>query len=203
MSSHLTYQPPAPRTRHEGGAGAGIYVAFLPWVLFTLVTEHDSLIAAAIAALVAAVAISLPSLVRGHPKVLEVAAVVTFAGFTALAVVADPSTSADVARYARAVAAAVLAVTAFGSLLFVPFTEQYARESVPRQLWTSPRFRQLNRQVTIMWGWVFTAMVPAHLIAGAIDTHRANTVFNWVVPVLLVVWAAKRTTAVTSDAKAA
>src|SRR5262249_27231616 len=92
------------------------------------------------------------------------------------------------------------ALIAFGSLLRTPFTEQYARESVPRELWSSARFKEINRQLTLMWAWVFVAMIPSHLIAGAIDTHRANLIFNWVVPVLLIVWAAKRTAAV-SDAQ--
>jgi len=30
------------------------------------------------------------------------------------------------------------------------------------------------------------------VIAGAIDTRRGNTIFNWVVPIVLIVWAVKR-----------
>ena len=206
MSAPSGYQqsaPTSPSTESDSGPGSGIFVAFLPWVLFTLVTQHDSLIAASVVALLAAVAISVPSVLRGRPKVLELAAVAAFAGFTAVALFADTAADIDVARYARAIAAAGLALTAFGSLLFVPFTEQYARESVPRQFWNSPAFKQINRQLTVMWGCVFTAMIPSHLIAGAIDTHRSNTIFNWVIPILLVVWAVKRTAAVTSSAAGA
>jgi hypothetical protein len=180
--------------------GFGIYVAFLPWVLFTLITQHDTLRAAAVAALAAAVAIAIPSLAAGRPKVLELGAVLAFAGFTVVAFTADPATSAWVARYARAIAASVLALISFASLLVVPFTEQYARESVPRQLWGSARFKAINRRLTLMWAWVFVAMIPSHLIAGAVDTRRANTIFNWLVPVVLVVWAAKRTAAVSDTA---
>jgi hypothetical protein len=176
--------------------GFGIYVAFVPWVLFTLITQHDSLKAAAITALGAAVVIALPALIEGRPKVLEIGAIVAFAGFAIVAFLADAATGALVARYARAMAAGVLALIAFGSLLLTPFTEQYARESVPRELWSSPRFKAINRQLTLMWAFVFVAMVPSHLIAGAIDTRRANTIFNWVVPIVLVIWAAKRTAAV-------
>ena len=202
MSSPIGYQQQsAPQASNQSGPGTGIYIAFVPWVLFTLVTQHDTLLAAAVVALAAAAAISLPSILKGRPKLLELAAVAAFAGFTAVALVADAATTADVARYARAIAAAGLAVTAFGSLLFVPFTEQYARESVPLQFWNSPSFKKVNRQLTVTWGWVFTAMIPSHLIAGAIDTHRANTIFNWAIPIVLVVWAAKRTAAVTATAK--
>ena len=201
MNSTLMSQPPTTQLRDN--RSGGIYVAFVPWVLFTLVTQHDSLEAAAIVALVASAVIGIGSLLKGRPKLLELAAMSVFAGFTAVAILADPATGEWIARYARAIAAGGLALTAFGSLLFVPFTEQYARESVPRPLWTTPSFKQVNRRLTAMWGWVFVAMIPAHLIAGVLDTHRANTIFNWVVPIVLVVWAAKRTAAITDEAKVA
>lgn len=124
-----------------------------------------------------------------------------FAGFAIVAFTVDASTAAWVARYARGIAASLLALIAFGSLLLTPFTEQYARESVPREFWSSPRFQQINRQLTLMWALVFTVMVPSHVIAGAIDTRRANTIFNWVVPIILIIWAAKRTTQVSAGEK--
>lgn len=179
-------------------ARAGIYLAFVPWVLFTLITQHDTLKAAAVTALIASVVIAAPSVAARRPKLLELGAVLAFIGFTVAAFIADPSTTAWLARYARAIAALLLALIAFSSLLFVPFTEQYARESVPRQFWSTPRFKQINRQLTLMWGCIFVAMMVSHVIAGAIDTRRGNTIFNWVVPIVLIIWAAKRTGEVSS-----
>ncbi len=179
--------------RADDGPGSGIYLAFVPWVLFSIVTQHDTLAAAAVVPLVASIAISAPSFAAGSPKLLELGAIAAFAGFTVVALGTDPMLHDWLTRYARAISAALLAVIAFASLLWTPFTEQYARESVPRELWSSPRFKQVNRQLTTMWGSVFLAMVPSHLIAGAIDTHRGDTIFNWVIPVVLVVWAVKRT----------
>jgi hypothetical protein len=189
--------------RHEGakrGAGAGIYVAFVPWILFGVIVRHDSLLAAAVVALLAAAAIASPGVIAGRPKVLELGTVLAFVGFTVAAIVADPSASDWLGRYARAISAASLALIAFGSLLRTPFTEQYARESVPSALWSSPRFKQVNRSLTAMWGLVFAAMVPSHVIAGAIDTQRGNTIFNWAIPIALIVWAAKRTARVSDEA---
>jgi hypothetical protein len=195
-------QNAAAGTTEKDGHGFGIYIAFIPWVLFTLITQHDTVKAAAVVALLGAVAIALPAVLAGRPKLLELGAVAAFAGFTVVAFTADASTAAWLARYARAIAAGLLALIAFGSLLFTPFTEQYARESVPRRYWSSPRFVAINRQLTVMWAIVFTAMIPAHVIAGALDTRRANTIFNWVIPIALVVWAAKRTAAVSDDDQA-
>lgn len=180
------------------GPGAGIYLAFIPWIIFSVVAEHSTLKLAAIAALLASALIAVRSARSGGTKVLELGAVLAFVGFTVVAFTADLTTAAFVGRYARAIAAGLLSLIAFGSLLVVPFTEQYARETVPRQLWSSPQFKQINRNLTAMWGLVFAVMVPAHVIAGALDTHRANLIFNWAIPIVLVIWAAQRT-ARTSD----
>ncbi len=184
------------------GPGSGIYLAFIPWVVFTLVAQHSTLKLAAVGALLAAALIAARSVRAGSAKVLELGAVLAFVAFTVIAYTADPATGAFVDRYARAIAAGLLATIAFGSLLVTPFTEQYARESVPRELWSSPLFKQINRQLTTMWGLVFAAMVPAHVIAGALDTHRANLIFNWAIPIVLVIWAASRTARVSDSAKA-
>ncbi len=177
--------------QHEHRFGSNIYIAFVPWLLFSVITTHAEVRAAAVIALVASILISLPSLRDGRPKALEIGAIIAFVAFTIVALVADAETQNWLARYARAIAAGLLALIAFVSLLRTPFTEQYARESVPQELWSSPRFKSINRQLTTMWGFVFLLMVPSHVAAGAIDTHRAATIFNWVIPVGLVVFAIK------------
>jgi len=192
-SQTVTQEPP-----HK--SGAGIFIALVPWVLFTVLVHHSSLKLGSVVALVASVVIAVPGLSKGRPKLLELGAVVTFIGFVAVAFLADPSTGDTLARYARGIAALLLALIAFGSLLFVPFTEQYARDQVPEQFWNTPRFKEINRRLTILWGCVFAAMVPFHIIAGAIDTQRANLIFNWAIPIALVVWAVKHSTAGQDDA---
>jgi hypothetical protein len=183
----------------ERSRGAGIFIALVPWVLFTLVAQHSTLKIASAAALVIAIGISLPGLKAGRPKLLELGAIAAFAGFTVVAFAADASAAEFVDRYARGIAAALLALIAFVSLMSVPFTEQYAREEVPRELWSSPRFKAVNRRLTLMWGAVFAAMVPFHIAAGVIDTRPTNIVLNWVVPILLVLWAVKQTSVITQS----
>jgi hypothetical protein len=181
-------------------AGKGIFIALIPWVLFTVLAERVSVQAAALIALAAAVVIAARGVRSGHPKLLELAAVATFVAF-AIAAFAVSAGSADwLERYARAIAAGVLALIAFGSLLSVPFTEQYAREVVPQEAWSSPRFKAINRELTTVWACVFAGMVPSHIAGGAIDTTRGNLIFNWAIPIALVVYGAKRTTAVSEEA---
>jgi len=177
------------------GGGKGIFIALIPWILFTVLAAHSTLKLGSLAALVAAVVIAVPGVRTGRPKLLEVGAVVTFIGFVAMAFLADAATAHWVARYARGIAALVLSLISFASLLFTPFTEEYARDSVPENYWSSPRFKQINRKLTTMWACIFAAMVPFHAIAGAINTQRGNIIFNWAIPLALVFWGIKRSSA--------
>jgi hypothetical protein len=186
----------------EGTHRSGVFIALIPWVLFTVVAEHGTLKLASVAALVIAAGISLPGIIQGRPKLLELGAVFAFIGFTAVAFAADASLGEFVERYARAIAAGLLALIAFASLLAVPFTEQYAREEVPRELWSTTTFKSVNRRLTLMWGTVFAAMVPFHVAAGAIDTRPTNIVLNWVVPIALVLWGIKQTSIITEKEEA-
>jgi hypothetical protein len=169
-----------------------IFIALVPWVLFSFLAHHGSVKAGAGLALVASIAIAIPGIRAGRPKLLELGAVASFAAFTAVVFAVDPAAADTLGRYGRGIAAGLLALIAFGSLLWVPFTAQYARELVPESAWSSPAFMAVNRRLTAMWGAVFAAMVPLHIVAGSLDTQRANLIFNWALPALLVLWAIKR-----------
>jgi hypothetical protein len=190
----------AKRANQSQGHGAGLYVALVPWVVFTLLAQHSTLKAAAVVALIAAAAIMIRSIVGGGLKLLELGAVIAFVAFTVAAFAGDHATGLWMSRYSRAIAAALLALIAFASLLFTPFTEQYARDQVPREFWSSPMFKATNRRLTVMWGSVFVAMVPFHVIAGAIDKRPTNIICNWVIPIGLIVWAAKRSDEIAGQA---
>jgi uncharacterized membrane protein len=198
----LMHQSSSAQATTPKSAG-GIFVGLIPWILFTLIAEHGTLKLASIAALVIAVGVCVYSARGGgKPKMIEVAAVGTFIVFTVIAFIADPSVTHWLTRYARAVAAAVLALLVFGSLLFVPFTEEYARESVPREYWGAPQFKKVNRRLTAMWGGIFTVMTASHIVAGAVNEHKTNIIFNWVIPILLVLWGTKQS-GVAKDAPSA
>jgi hypothetical protein len=177
------------------GGGKGIFIALIPWIVFTVLASHASLKLGSLAALAAAIVIAVPGVRAGRPKAIEVGAVVTFIGFVVVAFLADGSTAHWMARYARGIAALILSLISFASLFFTPFTEQYARERVPKQYWGSPQFKEINRKLTTMWACIFAAMVPFHVIAGAVDTRVGNIVFNWAIPLGLVFWGIKRSSA--------
>ncbi len=99
-------------------------------------------------------------------------------------VVASPSTW----EYA---ASGVLAVVVLGTLAFIPFTEQYARESAPREVWDTPRFKRVNFALTLAWGLVFAVSAVLGVIAQEVDDGRDW--LNWIIPIALVVGAFKFT----------
>ena len=114
-----------------------LLIGLVPWVLFTLLVRLPGDNTAAYAALAAA-ALSLVLLLatlKGGVKVIEAGSVVTFGVLSGVAFLGGPAGNVWVTDYGRATAAFVLAAVMLGSTLLVPFTEQYARESVPPQYW--------------------------------------------------------------------
>ena len=79
-------------TLQEHRFGSNIYIAFVPWVLFSVITTHAEVKAAAVLALVAAILISVPSIRDGRPKALKIGAIIAFVGFTIVALTADAAT---------------------------------------------------------------------------------------------------------------
>jgi hypothetical protein len=107
MSSPSTTTATAATESHS--SGSGLFIALVPWVIFTILAQHTSLKLASIVALVGAVGVALPGLRAGRPKVLELGAIVTFIAFAIAAFAVDHHTATDLARYARGIAAAGLA----------------------------------------------------------------------------------------------
>jgi quinol-cytochrome oxidoreductase complex cytochrome b subunit len=89
--------------------------------------------------------------------------------------------------YATTLSSGVLAVMALGSMAFVPFTEQYGRESVPRDAAEELAFRRTNQVLTLMWALVFALIAVLGLVAAKAPSTSDWT--NWVIPVVVIVGA--------------
>ncbi|MFJ7205738.1 hypothetical protein ACIQWR_19650 [Streptomyces sp. NPDC098789] len=164
-------------------------VSFLPWIAFSEAAGSGFAPqwSAALAALVS-LAIASPALVRGKVMLLDAMGVVTFAALSAVAWLGGSGAEAFVTDYGRTVATALLAALIFLTLPFMPFTEQYARQEVPKAAWNSPVFKKTNRLFSAAWGGVFALMTVAHLIALAAPANGdLNWICNWGVPIASVV----------------
>ncbi len=180
-----------------------VLLGFVPWIVFTLVATRvgpGAVGAACVLALIVAVVMIIQSVRRGEsPKLLEVTGAAVFLVLGIVSFV-EPGSDAFLAGYGRALAAAVLAVVILVTLPVMPFTEQYARASVPREYWHTPQFRSINKRISAAWGGVVAVMAVSHAVAGTFEApggrllHRpVDLVFNWIIPGLLV-WAAARYT---------
>ncbi|MFJ6570497.1 hypothetical protein ACIQNU_24080 [Streptomyces sp. NPDC091292] len=186
-----------------------VLLSFVPWVAFSLLVQ-DGANSVGFAALLGAV-LAIWLIVRGRAsglKVIDAAGVVTFVALACAAFAGGDVLRDNVAYYGRGAATLVLALVMLASVPVLPFTEQYARESVPRQYWTSPVFRSVNRRISGVWGLAVLAMAIGTLAAGYLasdgkESWSANLVLNWVVTIVAVIVAIRYTRRAAARARAA
>ncbi|GAA2365520.1 hypothetical protein Cme02nite_31400 [Catellatospora methionotrophica] len=171
--------------------GAKAFLGFVPWIIFWVVSGPSTWEFAAGGALVAALILLIPSHERGRIKLLEIVSVLFFGALTIAGLVLDRSGLMWLEEYAQTISSAVLAVVVLGSLAFVPFTEQYAREQVPQRFWSTPQFKHVNRMLTLVWGLVFAACAVLGVLAQ--PDHGGSPWLNWIIPIALLVGAFKFT----------
>ncbi|GAB4058085.1 DUF3159 domain-containing protein [Catellatospora paridis] len=171
--------------------GAKTFLGFVPWIIFWVVSGPSTWEFAAGGALVAALILLIPSHERGRIKLLEIVSVLFFGALTIAGLVLDHSRLMWLEEYAQAISSAVLAVVVLGSLAFVPFTEQYAREQVPQQFWSTPQFKHVNRMLTLVWGLTFAVCAVLGMLAQ--PDHGGSAWLNWIIPIALLVGAFKFT----------
>ena len=94
MSPNTTPSPSAPEAAHESHVSPfGIDVAFVPWVLFSLITQHDTLKAAAVVGPPSRGHDFRSGCSRGDQRRLELGAVWRSAAFAVVAFTVDASTT--------------------------------------------------------------------------------------------------------------
>jgi hypothetical protein len=176
-------------------------LAFAPWIIFAVVVSSPSTWEwGALGALVAALYAAVPRSRGASVKLIDAATVVFFGVLCLVGLFVSPGDLDWLEKYAQVISAFVLAALMLGSLAFVPFTEQYAREQVPREYWRSPKFKRTNRLLTTVWGVALLLSGISSLIA--VGKH-GNTydVFNWIIPIALIVGAIKFTAHYTGEAR--
>jgi hypothetical protein len=169
------------------------FVGFVPWIIFWVVASPSSWEYATLGALLAAVILAIPSAEKRRLKILDVGTILFFAVLSVLAIFLDRADLDWLEDYSQVVSSGALALIAFGSMLAVPFTEQYARETTPREYWNTPTFKQINRVLTMVWGLAFTASAICGLIAEEIESGSGREWLNWIIPIVIIVGAFKFT----------
>src|SRR5579872_3801978 len=118
----------------------GILLAFSPFLVFVAIERLVGIVPGLLCATVASVALLVRDAMSRNrsPKVLEIGTAILFGGLAAYALLVRSAWSVIAVRLR--VDAGLLLVVLVSIMIRRPFTLQYAREQVPRDLWSSPNF---------------------------------------------------------------
>jgi hypothetical protein len=145
-----------------------ILLALTPFIVFFVVMRMVSPLAGLAAAFVVSVLLGIRQWRRGESvKVLEVGSLALFGALVLYTLIAAPDWT--VATVRLAVDGGLLAIVLVSLAIGMPFTLQYARESVPKELWTSPIFMTTNQRITGVWAAAFAVMTVADAAAHYVE----------------------------------
>jgi len=141
-----------------------ILLAFAPFIVFVIMERLFGVSAGLAAGAVVSAAMLLRDwLTPGRTvKILEVGTVLLFGGLTIYAFMTDANWS--IAAVRLRVDAGLLLIVLASIALRSPFTLQYAKQEVARDLWQTPRFAHVNYVITTAWATAFAVMVIADLV---------------------------------------
>lgn len=180
----------------------GLAVGFVPWV-FYLVMPHPlgggALVYASVIATVVALAMTAWNQGRSGANLLEVSAAATFAALTAATLDGGEPVRDWLRLYTPAAVLWVLTAVMVLSVLTVPFTEQYARQSLPESYWRSPHLRSINRRISLVWaGCTLAAAISVSAAAIAQNNRDESAQYlalslTWMLPLVLALAAYRYT----------
>lgn len=138
-------------------------LSFAPFIAFAILNHFvDPTAALIVAALVSFGLIGREILLGHSAKILEVGTCILFGGLAVYAYVSNANW--PVVGVKLAVDVGLLLIVLFSLLIGRPFTIQYARESVPKELWDSAQFLRTNQIITLVWVAAFAALIVADVI---------------------------------------
>ncbi len=159
---------------------------FIPWIIFWVIASSRSTWEyGALGALIASIVLLVPDLRKRNVKMLDAATIMFFAAMTIAGIIGSPHDGEWLDRWANTISSGALGVLVLATLPFRPFTEDYAREQTPPEVWNTPDFRRTNRVITLVWGGVFVG--TAILGAIAASSPSSDDWTNWILPIALIV----------------
>lgn len=169
---------------------SALVLAFLPLIVFSALArilparQFGYAALAGTAAALLALAVERP---RRPPKILTAGSLVLFSLLTVLGFSLGHDGRSWLATWGAPGVGIVLGLVVLALIPVIPFTEQFARQSVPSKEWHSPTFRRINRVLSTGWGLAITGLGVSRVIAAAVDARGAEVLFGAVVPVLLII----------------
>ena len=128
--------------------------SFAPWVAFLLGVRVGNVYWGAGIGAAVAIVVLTRALSRHRAHLFDGIGVVYFVGMLVLLAVVHPGDVSTWGRYAQAVAHGSLTLIVFGSVLINrPFTESYAREQAPKEVWAPPPSGRSTGRFPSSGGW--------------------------------------------------
>lgn len=147
--------------------------SFSPWVAFLLGVRVGNVYWGAGVGAVVAIVVLSRALSRRRAHMFDYVGAAYFIAMLAVLAAVHPGNIRTWGHYAQAVAHGSLCVIVFGSVLINrPFTEAYAREQAPREIWESPAFHAFNRKLSLVWGLAFLVGTISLIAAGSTDSRQ-------------------------------
>lgn len=172
-------------------------LGFLPWIVFSVVAQRLAANGVAWSATIAVTMTVIALLYarkRNGPKILNIGSLVLFAVIAIVGFVGGPDVDQWLYEWGRPLVGVILGLFILVTVPVMPFTEEYARQSVPREYWNSPTFRRVNRVLSAAWGVAILVIGLASVVVAALDAqpdsfaehHILDLVLNWVVPIVVI-----------------
>ena len=147
--------------------------SFAPWMLFLMGVRVGNVYWGAAVGALAAIIVLARALSLHKAHLFDYVGGIYFIALLVLLAILHPGDIGTWGRYAQAVAHGSLCVIVFGSVLINrPFTEAYAREQAPKEIWNTPGFRAFNRKISAVWGLAFLLGTLSLILAGATDSRQ-------------------------------
>ncbi|MDB5413076.1 MAG: hypothetical protein JWR10_1411 [Rubritepida sp.] len=141
-----------------------ILTAFLPFLVFAVADRTIGVSEGLIAGAATSLVMLLRDLAILHrtPKILQIGTLLLFGGLALYTLLGHPVWSMMEIRLR--VDLGLLAIVVASLAIRQPFTLQYARESVPRELWGNRELLRTADVITAIWALAFLAMVLSDLM---------------------------------------
>jgi hypothetical protein len=178
-----------------------LILAFAPLIVFSLLARflpHGDIGLAGLAAAVIALAVILTNRPVWPPKILNICSLVLFTVTAILGFTLGKNDDRWLATWGGAGVGLILGLIILVLVPVIPFTEQFAKETVPQAEWSSPTFKKINRVLSAAWGAAIFAIGLARVAAAAIDRHNPHRLLELLlglgVPVVITVYMLKFST---------
>jgi hypothetical protein len=178
-----------------------LIIGFSPLIAFSLLTKilpsGDIGVAGLVAALLA-LAVMLTSRPIWPPKILNICSLVIFTVLAVLGFSLDKGDKVWLATWPGGGVAIIIGAVILLLVPIIPFTEQYAKESVPKEEWGTPTFNRVNHGLSVAWGGSIVLIGFARVAAEAVARHSsshhvAQILLGAAVPAIIIVYMLKFT----------